>query len=121
MPGDRRCNLEELGQKLRQLEEPRAAAESALSEVLRGQRRIKELEAKKRALLEAYGNGILLRLDLFTPWMRRAIYEMLQLDVLISPNSMSVRSVVASSLTAPPANATSAVDGTTRPSRMLHF
>jgi hypothetical protein len=86
--------LEELSQKLRQLEDQRVAAEDNLAELRRGQSKIEHLRAKKRALLEAYGNGMLLGIDLFTPSMRRAIYEMLQLNIFVSSTGMRVQSVV---------------------------
>jgi hypothetical protein len=75
--------MEELGDKLRRLDERRTRAESALRGLLLGHRRVEELEDKKRTLLEAYSDGILLGIDLFTPSMRRAIYEMLRLDVVV--------------------------------------
>ncbi|CAA9438579.1 MAG: hypothetical protein AVDCRST_MAG22-3876 [uncultured Rubrobacteraceae bacterium] len=82
--------LEELGEKLRHLEGRRAAAERGLADLRRGQSRVEELEANKRALLEAYGKGLLLGIDLFPPPMRRALYEMLGLRVLVSPSGMRI-------------------------------
>jgi hypothetical protein len=86
--------MEELGDKLRRLDERRTSAESALRGLLLGHRRVEELEDKKRTLLEAYSDGILLGIDLFTPSMRRAIYEMLRLDVVVTPTSTRVRTMV---------------------------
>jgi hypothetical protein len=74
--------------------ESEVAAEDNLAELRRGQSKIEHLRAKKRALLEAYGNGMLLGIYLFTPSMRRAIYEMLQLGIFVSSTGMRVRSVV---------------------------
>jgi hypothetical protein len=59
-----------------------------------GQHKIEELEANKRALLEAYSSGRLLGIDLFTPPMRRAVFEMLRLDINAPPRSTRVRSMV---------------------------
>jgi hypothetical protein len=75
-------------------EDQRATAEHYLAELRRGQNKIKHLEANESTLLEAYGNGLLFGIDLFTPSMRRAIYEMLQLDIVVSSTGMRVRSVV---------------------------
>lgn len=74
--------------------EQRTAAERDLDELRRGQRKIEELEANKRALLEAYGSGLLLGIDLFPPLMRRVVYEMLGLDIIVAPRSMRVRTMV---------------------------
>ena len=80
--------MEELGEKLGRLEEEKAVAERGLADLRRGQRRVEELEANKRALLEAYGKGLLLGIDLFPPSMRRALYEMLGLKGVVSPTNM---------------------------------
>lgn len=45
-------------------------------------------------MLEAYGSGLLLGIDLFPPSMRRVVYEMLILDIIVAPASMRVRSMV---------------------------
>ena len=87
-------SLEELGEKLEQAKEQRAVAEHDLAALRRGQHKIEELEANKRALLEAYGSGLLLNINLFTPSMRRAVYEMLRLDIIVPPRSKRVRSMV---------------------------
>jgi hypothetical protein len=87
-------SLEELGEKLEQAKEQRAVAEHDLAALRRGQHKIEELEANKRALLEAYNSGQLLGIDLFTPPMRRAVYQMLRLGIIVPPRSMRVRSMV---------------------------
>lgn len=87
-------SLEELGEKLEQAKEQRAVAEHDLAALRRGQHKIEELEANKRALLEAYSSGLLLGIDLFTSPMRRAVHEMLRLDIIVPPRSTRVRSMV---------------------------
>ena len=87
-------SLEELGEKLEQAKEQRAVAEHDLAALRRGQHKIEELEANKRALLEANSSGQLVGIDLFTPPMRRAVYEMLRLGIIVPPRSTRVRSMV---------------------------
>ena len=87
-------SLEELGEKLEQAKEQRAVAEHALAALRRGQHKIEELEANNRALLEAYSSGLLLGIDLFTSPMRRAVHEMLRLDIIVPLRSTRVRSMV---------------------------
>ena len=86
--------MEELGEKLEQAKEQRAVAEHDLAALRRGQHKIEELEANNRALLEAYSSGLLLGIDLFTSPMRRAVHEMLRLDIIVPPRSTRVRSMV---------------------------
>ena len=79
--------MEELGEKLEQAKEQRAVAEHDQAALRRGQHKIEELEANNRALLEAYSSGLLLGIDLFTSTMRRAVHEMLRLDIIVPPGA----------------------------------
>jgi hypothetical protein len=73
--------LDELGTKLAELDEERATAQRELDKIQDAQVRIKELETGRRALLEAYGKGLLEGVEWFPPELRRAIYEPLRLKV----------------------------------------
>ena len=44
--------------------------------------------------MEAYSSALLLVIGLFTRSMRRAVCEMLRLDIIVPPRSMRVRSMV---------------------------
>jgi site-specific DNA recombinase len=59
----------------------KAAAESELADLLDGQRRVDELRAAKRAILEAYGKGLLEGIEWFPPELRRQIYDVLNVKV----------------------------------------
>jgi hypothetical protein len=76
--------LDELGAKLRQLDEDRATAERELDRLKGGQQRLRQLKAQKRFVLETFGEGMKLRLMWFPPPMRRAIYQMLRLKITVS-------------------------------------
>jgi hypothetical protein len=76
--------LDELGAKLKQLDEDRATAEQHLDRLKGGQQRIQQLKAQKRFILETFGEGLKLGLMWFPPQVRRAIYQMLQLKITVS-------------------------------------
>jgi hypothetical protein len=76
--------LDELGAKLVDLDERRTIAEKQLDQLRDGRKRIDQLRAQKRFVLETFGLGLKLGLVYFPPQMRRAIYEMLQLKITVS-------------------------------------
>jgi len=79
--------LDELADKLRELDKTKAAAEEHLANARAGQNRVEELRATKRALQEAYTAGIAYDvIHSFPADMRREIYDALQLKVTVSPN-----------------------------------
>jgi chromosome segregation ATPase len=73
--------LDELGKKLAELDEERETAQRELDKIQDAQGRIKELETGRRALLEAYGKGLLEGVEWFPPELRRAIYELLRVRI----------------------------------------
>jgi site-specific DNA recombinase len=78
--------LDELADKLRELDRTKATAEEHLANARAGQNRVEELQATKRAMLEAYTAGIAYDgIHSFPAEMRREIYDALQLKVTVSP------------------------------------
>ena len=76
--------LDELGEKLRRLDDAKATAERELSRMHDGQRTVDELIAAKRAMLEAYEQGIYYDgIAYFSPEMRRELYQHLRLKVTV--------------------------------------
>lgn len=75
--------LDELGAKLRQLDEDRATTERELDQLKGGQQRLRQLKAQKRFILETFGEGMNLGLMWFPSQMRRAIYQMLRLKITV--------------------------------------
>jgi hypothetical protein len=73
--------LDELGRKLAELDEIKAKAQRELDRLQDARQRVKELEDGRRALLEAYGKGLLEGIEWFPPELRRAIYERLRLRI----------------------------------------
>ena len=81
--------LGELGAKLQQLDETKAAAEQRLAQARGGERRAEKLRATKRAMLEAYEQGIYYDgIGAFSPEMRREIYEALRIKITVGRNSL---------------------------------
>ncbi len=75
--------LDELGKKLSELDETSTAAQAELDGLRDGQRRVHELKAGRKALLEAYGKGLLQGIEFFPPQVRRRIYELMGLQVTV--------------------------------------
>ena len=81
--------LDELGEKLRRLDDAKATAERELSRMQDGQRTVDELIAAKRAMLEAYERGIYYDgIAYFSPEMRRELYENLRLKVTVGRDTL---------------------------------
>ena len=79
--------LDELADKLRELDKTKATAEEHLADARAGENRVEELRATKRAMLQAYAAGITYDgIHSFPAEMRREIYDALQLKVTVSPD-----------------------------------
>jgi hypothetical protein len=63
--------MDELGAKLRKLDEDRATAQRELDRLTDSQERLRHLKAKKRFILETFGEGMKLGLIWFPPQLRR--------------------------------------------------
>jgi hypothetical protein len=80
--------LDELGEKLRRLD-AKSTAERELSRMHDGQRNVDELIAAKRAVLEAYEQGIYYDgIAYFSPEMRCELYENLRLKVTVGRDTV---------------------------------
>ena len=75
--------LDELGDRLRTLDEEHAVAERELGRLRDTQRRIEELEANKDAVLRMFGTGLLVGIEWFPSNLRRAVYELLATRVTV--------------------------------------
>ncbi len=75
--------LDELGERLRSLDEEHALAERELGRLRDTQRRIDELEGNKEAVLRMFGTGLLVGMEFFPPNLRRAVYELLATRVTV--------------------------------------
>jgi hypothetical protein len=73
--------LEELGAKLKDLDETRSHAELELRALKASQARVEELEADRDALLESISGQIPESLDSLNGEERNTIYRMLRLEV----------------------------------------
>lgn len=76
----------ELDTYIADLDNKRATAEERLSKVRGGQRRIEELQANKRAVVDMLGKGLLIGLEFFPPEMRRHVYDLARLRFTMNPN-----------------------------------
>jgi site-specific DNA recombinase len=77
--------IEELGSKLRELDETRLHAERELEALKDSQTRVKELESDRDILLESISRQIPQDLDRITGEDRNAIYRMLQAEITPTP------------------------------------
>ena len=75
--------LEELGRRLAVLDEERAIVEEELRKLSHSREHIKELEARRRTVLEMFGTGLKIGLYLLPPGLRRRVYELLGLRVIV--------------------------------------
>jgi hypothetical protein len=73
---------EELGEKLRGLDETRKMAERELKALRSRRERVEELERDKEALLESYAGMAPEALDSLLPEERHQVYKMLRLKVI---------------------------------------
>ena len=79
--------LSELSEKLARLDEERSVAERELGRVREVQGRIQELMEERRAVLEMFGTGFALGLVWFPPSIRRGVYDLLRLRVVVQPSA----------------------------------
>jgi DNA repair exonuclease SbcCD ATPase subunit len=77
--------LEELGAKLKDLDETRSHAESELRALKDSQAQLEELEADRDALLESISGEIPESLDSLDGEERNTVYRMLRLEVMPTP------------------------------------
>jgi hypothetical protein len=81
--------LDELGEKLRRLNETKTTAERELTNLHDGQRSVDELIAAKKVMLEAYEQDIYYDgIAHFSPEMRRELYENLRLKVTVGRDTV---------------------------------
>jgi site-specific DNA recombinase len=83
-------SLDELRQKIAELDETRTTAEEHLANARAGQNRVEELRATKKAMLEAYTAGIAYDgIYSFPAEMRHEIYQALGLKVTVDEDSLT--------------------------------
>ncbi|MDP8948735.1 MAG: hypothetical protein M3N00_00595, partial [Actinomycetota bacterium] len=86
--------LEDLRERLAELEEEKATAEQALAELRGRMARVRDLEADRDALLEHHVATAPEALDSLTPEERHHFYKMLRLKVrLFADDSMEITGV----------------------------
>jgi hypothetical protein len=85
--------LEELGARLRELEETRKTAEIELSALRNTQRRVKELERDRDTLIETLSMRVPEALDNLAPEEKNKLYRMLHLEATRVPEGWSVSGV----------------------------
>ena len=87
--------FDELGAKLRELEDERAAAEDELANLQVRRARLEDLERDRDTLLEEYAGMIPEALDELTGEERHQVYRMLRLQVYVYPDGgIDVRGVL---------------------------
>ena len=92
-------SLEELGLKLRELDNPRSAAVRELAALIKNhRRRVKDLEQDRDALLESMAEMVPEALDDFTGEERSNVYRMLRLEVRPTAEGYEVSGASCSSL-----------------------
>src|SRR5918995_5539445 len=84
MAAEDHITFEELGAKLRELDEQRATAERELEDLNLRRSRLEDLERDKETLLEHYASMVPEALDELTGEERHQVYRMLRLQVYIS-------------------------------------
>ena len=92
-------SLEELGSKLRDLDNTRMIAERELAALNDHSRRVQDLEEDRDALLESTAEMVPEALDSLTGEERSRVYRMLRLEVMPSAEGYDVSGAFCSSLT----------------------
>jgi hypothetical protein len=82
--------LEELGAKLKELDRTRELAQAELDAITLHKKRVEELKANRDALLESLASMVPEALDILEPEERSRIYQMLQLEIIPSPQGLRV-------------------------------
>ena len=94
MAAEGHMTFEELGERLREVDAGREAAERELAEVEGRRSRIEELERDRDALLERYAGMVPEALETLSPQERHRVYRMLRLKVVAHPDdTMEVQGV----------------------------
>jgi hypothetical protein len=102
MAAEGHITFEELGAKLRGLEEERAVAELELEDLNMRRSRLEELERDKDTLLKEYAGMIPEALDELIGEERHQVYRMLRLKVYVYPDgSLDVRGVLREAVCTP--------------------
>ena len=78
--------LDELGNRLKEIEEARETARTELAILEEGRQRLEELEHDRDALMERYAGAVPEALENLTPEERHRVYKMLRLKVLAYPD-----------------------------------
>ena len=95
MAAEGHITFDELGAKLRELDEQRAIAERELEDLNLQRSRLEDLERDKETLLEHYAGMVPEALDELTGEERHQVYRMLRLQVHVSPDGdLDVRGVL---------------------------
>jgi hypothetical protein len=116
MAAEGHITFDELGAKLRELAEQRAAAEEELDNLRARRARLEDLERDKETLLEEYAGMVPEELDELTGEERHQVYRMLRLQVIVFPNGdLEVRGVLREAVCTP-MDTRSSTPGVTGPS-----
>jgi hypothetical protein len=79
--------LDELENRLKEIEETRETARAELAILEEGRQRLEELEHDRDVLMERYAGAVPEALENLTPEERHRVYKMLRLKVLAYPDS----------------------------------
>jgi site-specific DNA recombinase len=102
MAAEGHITFDELGAKLRELEEQRARAEEELDNLQVRRARLEDLERDRETLLEEYAVMVPEELDELTGEERHQVYRMLRLQVFVYPNGdLEVRGVLREAVCTP--------------------
>jgi site-specific DNA recombinase len=102
MAAEGHITFEELGAKLRELEDQRTTAQEELDNLQMRRERLEDLERDKETLLQHYASMVPEELDKLTGEERHQIYRMLRLQVFVFPNGdLEVRGVLREAVCTP--------------------
>ncbi|HEV2743324.1 MAG TPA: recombinase family protein, partial [Rubrobacter sp.] len=79
--------LEELEERLKEIEEIRETARAELATLEGSRQRLEELERDQQTLMDRYAGAVPIALDNLLPEERQRIYKMLRLKVLVYPDA----------------------------------
>jgi hypothetical protein len=92
-------SLEELGSKLRELDNTRRIAEQELAALKDHRRRVQDLEQDRDALLESMAEMVPEALDSLTGEEKSRVYRMLRLEVTPTAEGYDVSGAICTSVT----------------------
>jgi site-specific DNA recombinase len=102
MAAEGHITFDELGAKLRELEDQRSTAEEELDNLQVRRARLEDLERDRETLLEEYAGMLPEALDELTGEERHQVYRMLRLQVFVSPEGdLDVRGVLREAVCTP--------------------